>query len=68
MLKMFTYDEGWAGGFVVLAKNKEDAAEIMMDNEITPVEDRANYKKEILKKIEEHPVANGTCYHFMGDQ
>lgn len=67
MLKLFIFDEGWAGGFCVIAKSRSAAAEIIMDNEDTKVENREAYKNEIMPKLEERPLTKGSCYHFYGN-
>jgi hypothetical protein len=66
-LKLYVYDEHWAGGFTVIANSKEEAAKIIMDNEEIPVEDPIRYKAEILNKLEEHEICAGTVYRFYGD-
>jgi hypothetical protein len=68
-MHMFIYDEGWAGGFAVLAKDESEAADIIISQEDFDVENPVEYKKEILKKIKKMPIVGGqSCYHFMGDQ
>ena len=67
-MKMFIYDEGWAGGFVVIAENKAEAADIIIHNEDFPPENPDEYRLEILSKLQEMPAAIGACYHFNGDR
>lgn len=67
MLKLFIFNEGWAGGFCVIAKSKSAAAEIIMDNEFTKVENRKAYKNDIMPRLKEMSLTEGKCYHFNGD-
>jgi len=67
-MKLFIYDEGWAGGFAVIAENKSQAADIIIQNEDIPPDNPEAYKLEILTKLQEMPAAIGAVYHFYGDR
>lgn len=68
MLKLFIYDEGWAGGWSVIAKNKDDAARLIIMSEDIPPHNPEEYKEEIKKYLRELPLTEGSVYHFLGDQ
>jgi len=65
MLKIYSFDEFWAGGTVVVATSLEDA--IVKFNESRPwIKHRE--KPLSLDDIEVHEIKEGTVIDFMGDQ
>ena len=67
-LKLFIYDEGWAGGFSIVAKDKASAADVIIQSEDIPPQYPEEYKEEIMKYLKELPLAEGTVYHYLGEQ
>jgi len=57
-MKLYTLDLGWAGGFVVLAENKEKAAELILSED----------KHAEVDQIEEHELTPNLIIAFMGDR
>lgn len=66
-MNLYIHDEGLFGGFSILAKDADEAMNIIIANEDFDVEDIEAYKKELLPRLKRLPVAYGTVYRFRGD-
>ena len=66
-MNLYIHDEGAFGGFAVLAKDANEAADIIIANEDFKVEDTEGYKRELIPRLKRLPVAYGTVYRFKGD-
>jgi 3-methyladenine DNA glycosylase Mpg len=71
MLKIYSLDEGWAGGTVVVAESLEEAIKKFEEARPWRVHQRHNPlgpKKLSEDDITEHEIAPGLVVDFMGDQ
>jgi hypothetical protein len=61
-LKLYSYDQGWAGGVVVAARSREEAVEKMVATGL--LRDGA----VASDKITEHKMSEDLVIEFAGDQ